>query len=44
MSIGYGPKWPFYSCYGLFWIDGIYDDEYCGMGPRGLFYLDIDIM
>ena len=24
MSIGYGPKWPFYSCYGLYWIDGIY--------------------
>ena len=24
MSIGYGPKWLFYSCYGLYWIDGIY--------------------
>ena len=24
MSIGYGPKWPFYSCCGLYWIDGIY--------------------
>ena len=24
MSIGYGPKWPFYSCYGLYWIDEIY--------------------
>ena len=24
MSIGYGPKWPFYSCYRLYWIDGIY--------------------
>ena len=24
MSIGYGSKWPFYSCYGLYWIDGIY--------------------
>ena len=24
MSIGYGPKWSFYSCYGLYWIDGIY--------------------
>ena len=24
MSIGYGPNWPFYSCYGLYWIDGIY--------------------
>ena len=24
MSIGYGPKWPFYSCYGLYWIDRIY--------------------
>ena len=24
MNIGYGPKWPFYSCYGLYWIDGIY--------------------
>ena len=24
MSIGYEPKWPFYSCYGLYWIDGIY--------------------
>ena len=24
MSIGYGPKWPFYLCYGLYWIDGIY--------------------
>ena len=24
MSIGYGPKWPFYSCDGLYWIDGIY--------------------
>ena len=24
MSIGYGPKWPFYSCYGLYWIGGIY--------------------
>ena len=20
MSIGYGPKWPFYSCDGLYWI------------------------
>ena len=24
MSIGYGPKWQFYSSYGLYWIDGIY--------------------
>ena len=24
MSIGYGPKWPFYSCDGLYWIVGIY--------------------
>ena len=24
MSIGYGPKWLFYSCYGLYWIDEIY--------------------
>ena len=24
MSISYGPKWPFYACYGLYWIDGIY--------------------
>ena len=24
MSFGYGPKWSFYSCYGLYWIDGIY--------------------
>ena len=24
MSIGYGPKWSFYSCYGLYWINGIY--------------------
>ena len=24
MSIGHGPKWPFYSCYGLYWIGGIY--------------------
>ena len=24
MSIGYGPKWPFHSCDGLYWIVGIY--------------------
>ena len=24
MSVGYRPKWPFYSCYELYWIDGIY--------------------
>ena len=24
MSIGYGPKWPFYSCYGLYWTYEIY--------------------
>ena len=24
MSIGYGQKWPFYSCDGLYWIVGIY--------------------
>ena len=24
MSIGYGPKLPFYSCYGLYRIDSIY--------------------
>ena len=24
MSIGYGPKWPFYFCNGLYWIDEIY--------------------
>ena len=24
MSIGYRPKWSFYSCDGLYWIYGIY--------------------
>ena len=24
MSIGYGPKWPLYSCDGLYWKVGIY--------------------
>ena len=38
MSIGYGPKWPFYSCYRLYWIDGIYVEYKC-RGPRGHFTL-----
>ena len=35
MSIGYGPKWPFYSCYGLYWIDGIYVVRNVGSPYKG---------
>ena len=38
MSIGYGPKWPFYSCDGLYWIVGIYVVSIME-GPKRSFFL-----
>ena len=38
MSIGYGPKWPSYSCYGLYLIDGIYVVSIMQGPPRDHFY------
>ena len=40
MSIGYGPKWPFYSCDGLYWIVGIYVVSIM-QGPKRSFLLGI---
>ena len=40
MSIGYGPKWPFYSCDGLYWIVGIYVVSII-QGPKRSFLLGI---
>ena len=40
MSIGFGPKWPFYSCDGLYWIVGIYVVSIM-QGPKRLFLLGI---
>ena len=37
MSIGYGPKWPFYSCVGLYWIVGIYVVSIM-QGPKRSFF------
>ena len=40
MSIGYGPKWSFYSCDGLYWIVGIYVLSIM-QGPKRSFLLGI---
>ena len=40
MSIGYGPKWPFYSCDRLYWIVGIYGLSIM-LGPKRSFLLGI---
>ena len=40
MSIVYGPKWPFYSCYGSYWIVGIYVVSIM-QGPKRSFLLGI---
>ena len=40
MSIGYEPKWPFYSCDGLYWIVGIYVVSIM-QGPKRSFLLSI---
>ena len=40
MSIGYGPKWSFHSCDGLYWIVEIYVVS-IAQGPKGLFLLGI---
>ena len=40
MSIGYGRKWPFYSCDGLYWIVGIYVVSIM-QGPKRSFLLGI---
>ena len=37
MSIGYGPKWSFYSCVGLYWIVGIYVVSIM-QGPKRSFF------
>ena len=38
MSIGYGPKWPFYSCDRLYWIVGKYVVSIM-QGPKRSFLL-----
>ena len=40
MSIGYRPKWPFYSCDELYWIVGIYAMSIM-QGPKRSFLLGI---
>ena len=40
MSIGCGPKWPFHSCDGLYWIVGLYVVSIM-QGPKRSFLLGI---